>query len=92
MKFFLLLLSLFTFSIINSQTIDEKKARFQEKLDSVLSDYRTSTNNKKQIVHPKLQNKRLTEAFNQVIFGSSDLVDNASAFESLKMKTRRMFL
>lgn len=80
MKFFLLLLSLFTFSIINSQTIDEKKARFQEKLDSVLSDYRTSTNNKKQIVHPKLQNKRLTEAFNQVIFGSSDLVDNASAF------------
>jgi hypothetical protein len=80
MKKLIVLLSLFAITSVNSQTIKDKVDRFKYKLDTVLETYKTSTNNYSQIVHPKLQNNRLSEAFNQVIFGSSDLVDNASAF------------
>ncbi len=75
---------LFVVSFFNSYTQDtaKKKNQFQERLKIISDNYRAAneTNTNKWIVQPELQNERLTQAFNQVIFGNSDLVDNASAF------------
>ena len=75
---------LFVASFFNSYTQDtaKKKNQFQERLKIISDNYRAAneTNTNKWIVQPELQNERLTQAFNQVIFGNSDLVDNASAF------------
>ena len=88
MKKTFLLLCFFSYTLLNAQTSTiEKEKEFETKLKDVLDKYSTSSemvdeNSKKktQIIEPILQNKRLTKAFNQVIFSNSDLVDNASAF------------
>lgn len=80
MKRLLLIVSLLTFSVIYSQTITEKKEHFEIQLDSVLYPYKSKSKDTLIVIQSKLQNERLTKAFNQVIFSSSDLVDNASAF------------
>ncbi|APZ47457.1 hypothetical protein BW723_14700 [Polaribacter reichenbachii] len=88
MKKTFLLLCLFSYILLNAQTSTiEKEKVFETKLKDVLDKYTTSTEmvdndskKKTQIIEPILQNKRLTKAFNQIIFSNSDLVDNASAF------------
>jgi len=82
MKNFILLISLLTYSLLYSQTNAEKITRFQIELNSVTTEYRTSSDEDKdkRITQYKLQNERLTKAFNQVVFGNSNLVENASAF------------
>lgn len=78
------LLILFTFLIVNSQTKEEKEKLFKKQLNNVVNsyegyNYKDKTNGDR-IVQDKLLNKRISNAFNQVVFGSSSLVDNATAF------------
>jgi len=79
MRIHLTLMSFLTCLIVYSQTEDHKKKLFKDQLKVISSEYKIEGDSIK-IIHSDLLNERLTKAFNQVVFSSSDLVDNASAF------------
>ncbi|WP_343330530.1 hypothetical protein [Polaribacter staleyi] len=85
MKNYLLFLAFLFFLTANSQsknnqekdTLKQNKERlFQKQVTEIINAYQKDSI----IVQSELLNTRLSKAFNQVIFSSSDLVDNASAF------------
>ncbi len=78
MKINVTLLMLLTFLTVHSQ-IDKTKL-FDQQLNAVSSEYRNTGEEDGMMVQGSLLNERLLKAFNQVVFSSSDLVGNASAF------------
>ena len=78
MKTNVTLLMLFIFFIAQSQ--EDKIKLFDQQLNAVSSEYRDTGKGDGIMVQRSLLNERLLKAFNQVVFNSSDLVGNASAF------------
>lgn len=83
MKNYLFFLAFMLFLTANTQEVSKEKL-FQKQLTEILNRYQINKEESKKVEDPiivqdKLLNTRLTKAFNQVVFSSSDLVDNASA-------------
>lgn len=75
----LLSILMLTTPSLYSQSVSEKKEKFNKQLKFVIDDYKYNNDNSF-VIQEELLNNRLSKAFNQVVFSSTDLVDNASAF------------
>lgn len=78
--FTLLFISLGLLSQAQDNSREIKKKLFNNSLDNVVNSYMTENNGKGNVIQPSLLSERLSQAFNQVVFGNSNLVENASAF------------